>query len=161
MPIFQKPIVSRPAKGHKTNPYLLPVLRVKRPDQVQSVDITQLPTRRKLLYLVAIMDWHTQMVLSVRILNTLDADFCVEATNEAIYRSGSLDIINSDQRSQFTSFPWTDYLRRVGDYLSTNGKSGYLDNIFVGRLWLTLNKSAPACTLGGAGITPAPVSATG
>ena len=102
MPIFQKHIVSRPAKGHKTNPYLLPVLRMKRPDQVQSVDITQLPTRRKLLYLVAIMDWHTQMVLSVRISNTLDADFCVEATNEAIYRSGSLDIINSDQRSQFT-----------------------------------------------------------
>lgn len=47
-----------------------------------------LPMRRGFLYLVALMDWHTRMVLSWRISNTLDADFCVEALNEAIYRFG-------------------------------------------------------------------------
>jgi len=30
------------------------------------------------------MDWHTRKVLAWRISNTLEADFCVEALNEAI-----------------------------------------------------------------------------
>ncbi len=34
MPIYQKPNTSRPAKGHKTYPYLLRGLRVERPNQV-------------------------------------------------------------------------------------------------------------------------------
>ena len=79
-------------------------LRVERPNQVWCVDITYLPMRRWFLYLVAIMDWHTRMVLSWRISNSLDADFCIEALNEAIYRFGPPDIMNSDQGSQFTSF---------------------------------------------------------
>ncbi len=77
MPIYQKPNTSRPAKGHKTYPYLLRGLRVDRPNQVWCVDITYLPMRRGFLYLAAIMDWHTRMVLSWRISNTLDADFGV------------------------------------------------------------------------------------
>src|SRR5690606_40823546 len=36
MPIFQKPDTSRPAKGHKTYPYLLGGLRVERPNQDRS-----------------------------------------------------------------------------------------------------------------------------
>ena len=34
MPIYQKPDTSKPAKGHKTYPYLLGGLRVERPSQV-------------------------------------------------------------------------------------------------------------------------------
>ncbi|WP_245964015.1 IS3 family transposase [Roseinatronobacter ekhonensis] len=138
MPIYQKPNTSKPAKGHKTYPYLLRGLRVDRPNQVWCVDITYLPMRRGFLYLVAIMDWHTRMVLSWRISNTLDADFCVEALNEAIYRFGPPDIMNSDQGSQFTSFAWTDRLRRSGIRISMDGKGRYLDNIFIERLWRTL-----------------------
>lgn len=75
-----------------------------RPNKVWCVDITYLPMHRGFLYLVAIMDWHTRMVLSWRISNTLEADFCVEALKSAIYRFGPPDIMNSDQGSQFTSF---------------------------------------------------------
>ena len=138
MPIYQKPNTSKPAKGHKTYPYLLRGLRVERPNQVWCVDITYLPMRRGFLYLVAIMDWQTRMVLSRRISNTLDADFCVDALNEAIYRFGPPDIMNSDQGSQFTSFAWTDRLRRSGIRISMDGKGRYLDNIFIERLWRTL-----------------------
>ena len=69
MPIYQKPNTSRPAKGHKIYPYLLRGLRVERPNQVWCVDITYLPMRRGFLYLVAIMDWHTRMVLAWRTSN--------------------------------------------------------------------------------------------
>ncbi len=40
MPIHQKPDTSKPAKGHKTYPYLLRGLHVERPNQVWCVDIT-------------------------------------------------------------------------------------------------------------------------
>lgn len=138
MPIYQKPNTSRPAKGHKTYPYLLRGLRVERPNQVWCSDITYLPMRRGFLYLVAIMDWHTRKVLAWRISNTLEADFCVEALNEAIRKFGPPEIMNTDQGSQFTSFAWTDRLRRSDVRISMDGKGRYLDNIFIERLWRTL-----------------------
>ncbi|CAM8658638.1 putative transposase OrfB [Paracoccaceae bacterium] len=88
MPIYQKPDTSRPAKGHKTYPYLLGGLRVERPNQVWCADITYIPMRRGFLYLVAIMDWYTRKVLAWRISNTLEADFylaffrCKVTTNQ-------------------------------------------------------------------------------
>ena len=66
------------------------------------------------------------------------ADFCVEALNEAIHKFGPPDIMNSDQGSQFTSFAWTDRLRRLGIRISMDGKGRYLDNIFIERLWRSL-----------------------
>ncbi|KRS16719.1 putative transposase OrfB [Roseovarius indicus] len=138
MPIYQKPNTSRPAKGHKTYPYLLKGLHVDRPNQVWCSDITYLPMRRGFLYLIAIMDWHTRKVLSWRISNTLEADFCVEALSEAIHKFGPPEIMNTDQGSQFTSFAWTDRLRRSGVHISMDGKGRFLDNIFIERLWRTL-----------------------
>ena len=66
--------------------------------------------KRGFLYLVAIMDWFTRKVLAWRISNTCEAEFCVEAFNEAVHRFGAPEIMNSDQGSQFTSFAWTDRL---------------------------------------------------
>ncbi|MFT5949436.1 MAG: putative transposase [Paracoccaceae bacterium] len=99
----------RPAKGHKTYPYLLTGLRVERPNQVWCADITYLPMRRGFLCLVAIrrpamvclqtmrgMAWSTRKVLAWRISNTLEADFCIEAMNEAIHRFGPPEIMNTD-----------------------------------------------------------------
>lgn len=103
MPIYQKPNTSRPAKGHKAYPYLLRGLRVERPNQVWCSDITYLPMRRGFLYLVAIMDWHTRKVLSWRISNTLEADFCVEALNEAMHKFGPPEIMNTDSHMMVTS----------------------------------------------------------
>ncbi len=138
MPIYQKPNTSKAAMGHKIYPYLLRGLRVVRPNQVWCSDITYLPMRRGFLYLVAIMDWHTRKVLSWRVSNTLEADFCVEALNEAIYKFGPPEIMNTDQGSQFTSFAWTDQLRRSGIRISMDGKGRFLDNIFIERLWRSM-----------------------
>ena len=108
--------------------------------------------RRGFLYLVAIMDWHTRKVLAWRISNTLEAEFCVDALNEAIHKFGPPEIMNTDQGSQFTSFAWTDRLRRSGIRISMDGKGRFLPsrdiaarypagqgiNIFVERLWRSL-----------------------
>ncbi len=101
-------------------------------------DITYLPMRRGFLYMVAIMDWHTRKVLAWRISNTLDAAFCVDALNEAIHKFGPPEIMNTDQGSQFTSFVWTDRLRRSIVRISMDAKGRFLDNIFVERLWRSL-----------------------
>nr|WP_254682218.1 IS3 family transposase [Phaeobacter inhibens] len=138
MPVYQKPNTSKATKGHKIYPYLLRGLRVDRPNQVWCADITYLPMRRGFLYLVAIMDWHTRKVLAWRISNTLEAEFCVDALNEAIHKLGPPEIMNTDQGSQFTSFAWTDRLRRSGVRISMDGKGRFLDNIFVERLWRSM-----------------------
>ena len=68
----------------------------------------------------------------------MEAQFCVDALNEAIHNFGPPEIMNTDQGSQFTSFAWTDRLRRSGVRISMDGKGRFLDNIFIERLWRTL-----------------------
>ena len=70
--------------------------------------MTYIPMRRGFLYLVAIMDWASRKVLAWRLSNTMDADFCVAALEEAIARYGKPEIFNTDQGSQFTSFAFTN-----------------------------------------------------
>ncbi len=90
------------------------------------------------LYLVAIMDWFTRKVLAWCISNTLEPEFCLEALNETIHRFGPPGIMNTDQGSQFTSFDWTERLKRAKTKISMDGKARYLDNIFIERLWRSL-----------------------
>ena len=84
------------------------------------------------------MDWHTRKVLAWRISNTLEANFCIKALNEAIHKFGPPEIMNTDQGSQLTSFAWTDRLRQTGVRISMDGKGRFLDNISIERLWRTL-----------------------
>lgn len=91
--------------------------------------------RRGFLYLVAIMDWHTGKVLAWRISNTLEAGFCVDTLNEATHKFGPPEIVNTDQGLHFTSFAWTDRLRRSNVRILIDGKDRFLDNIFVEQLW--------------------------
>ncbi|MBC2860526.1 DDE-type integrase/transposase/recombinase [Stappia sp. 28M-7] len=69
-----------------------------------------------------------------RISITLEADFCLDALNEAVHKFGPPEIMNTDQGSQFTSFAWTDSLRRSGVQISMDGKGRFIDNIFSERL---------------------------
>ncbi len=93
--------------GHKIYPYLFRELAIDRPNQVWCADITYLPMRQGFLYLVAIMDWYSRKVLSWRLSNTMHADFCVEALEEAHARHGRPEIFNTDQGSQFTGAEFT------------------------------------------------------
>lgn len=137
-PIYQRPNTSIPAKGHKVWPYLLRGRTIERSNEVWCADVTYIPMARGFLYLVAIMDWASRKVLAWRLSNTLDADPCVEALEEALARFGPPSIMNTDQGSQFTSGAWTNCLRDAGVKISMDGKGRFLDNIFVERLWRSL-----------------------
>ena len=136
--IYPKPKTSRPHPEHKVYPYLLRDLSIDRPNQVWAADITYIPMSRGFMYLVAVMDWHSRKVLSFRLSNTLDADFCVDALKEAIDRYGPPDIFNTDQGTQFTSQAFTKTLKSAGVTISMDGRGRVLDNIFIERLWWTV-----------------------
>src|SRR5262249_59631907 len=94
--------------------------------------------RQGFLYLVAIIDWATRRVLSWRLSNTLTAGFCVEALSEALARFGKPGIFNTDQGAQFTSDEVIKGLRDHRIEISMDGRGPCHHNIFVGRLWGTL-----------------------
>jgi putative transposase len=133
--VYQKPRTTVPHPEHRVYPYLLRDLRVERPDQVWCADITYVPMRRGYLYLVAIMDWYSRTVLSWRLSNTMDADFCVAALEDAMNRYGTPEIFNTDQGSQFTSQEFTRMLKSAGVRISMDGKGRWMDNVFIERLW--------------------------
>ena len=95
--IYQRPNTSKPAAGHKIYPYLLGGLAIERVNQVWCSDVTYIPMAKGFLYLVVIMDWVSRAVVAWRLSNTLDADFCVEALEEALSRYGRPEIFNTDQ----------------------------------------------------------------
>lgn len=136
--IYQKPNTSKPHPEHKVYPYLLRDITINKPNQVWCTDITYIPMRRGFLYLVAIMDWASRKVLSWRLSNTLEPDFCVEALEEAIKRYGAPKIFNTDQGSQFTSYAFTTTLKDAGIRISMDGKGRWMDNVMIERLWRSL-----------------------
>ena len=135
--IYRRPNTSKPAPGHKVYPYLLKGVEVTRVNQVWAADITYIPMARGFLYLVAIMDWYSRYVLAWKLSNTMDVDFCVEALAEALGK-GRPEVFNTDQGSQFTSEAFTGMLLGQGIQISMDGKGRYLDNIFVERLWRSI-----------------------
>ncbi len=140
--IYKRPRTSQPHPQHPVYPYLLRKMQIDRPNQDWYADITYVPVKNGFLYLLAIMDWASRKVLSWRLSNTMHADFCVDALNEAIAKYGPPAIMNTDQGSQFTGSAWITTLAEAGVRISMDGRGRYLDNIFIARLWRSLKQEA-------------------
>lgn len=97
--IYKRPRTSQPHPQHPVFPYLLRNKKIDRPNQVWCADITFIPVKHGFLYLVAIMDWATRKVISWRLSNTMHADFCVDALQEAIAKFGPPEIMNTDSHT--------------------------------------------------------------
>lgn len=123
--------------GHQVYPYLLRDLEIERPNQVWCSDITYIPMRHGFMYLVAVLDWYSRHVLSWRLSNSMDADFCVEALDDAL-QNATPEIFNTDQGSQFTSREHTEKLKSHGVAISMDGKGRAIDNVMIERLWRTV-----------------------
>src|SRR5690606_38299178 len=133
--IYRRSNTSRRNQAHRIYPYLLRHVSIDRANQVWAMDTTYIPMRRGFVYLCAVLDWATRRVLSWRLSNTLTADPCVEALEEAIVKYGAPEIMNTDQGSQFTSSDFIGLLHQHEIQISMDGKGCWRDNVFVERLW--------------------------
>lgn len=126
--------LSGASASHKKWPYLLRGLKIERPNQVWSSDITYIGVRGGFLYLTAVMDWFSRYVLAWELSNSLDSAFCVEALGRALAQSQP-EIFNTDQGVQYTSDAFTGRLADRGVRISMDGRGRCFDNIFTERLW--------------------------
>jgi len=131
------PHTSKPHPEHKVYPYLLRDVKVERINQVWSTDLTYIRLQKGFVYLMAIIDWYSRYVLAWELSIGMDADFCIETLGRVL-SSGSCDIFNTDQGSQFTSNGFTGLLKKHDIKISMDGRGRALDNIFVERLWRTV-----------------------
>ena len=100
--IFPKPRTTVAAPDARVYPYLLRDRVLTHVNEVWSSDITYVPMRHGFMYLTAVIDWFSRYVLSWRLSNTLEGQFCLEALDEAL-SMGRPEIFNTDQGSQFTA----------------------------------------------------------
>jgi putative transposase len=133
--VYRRPRTTLPAPGHKIYPYLLRDLTIDRPNQVWATDITYIPMARGFVYLCAIMDWWSRRILSWRLSNSMEAEFCVETLEAALSVYSKPGIFNTDQGSQFSGAAFTGVLMRNDIAISMDGKGAWRDNVFVERFW--------------------------
>ena len=124
-------------RAHRIYPYLLNDIEVAYPDHVWSTDITYVRLQKGLMYLTAVIDWHSRYVLSWELSNTMDTEFCMIALERAL-KYGTPEIFNTDQGVQFTSLQYTERLLKENIRISMDGKGRALDNIFIERFWRAL-----------------------
>jgi putative transposase len=132
--IYPKPRLSVAGQGHRVYPYLLRGLAIERADQVWSADITYIPLEAGFMYLAAVIDWYSRLVIAWRLSNTLDGSFCLEMLEEALGK-GHPEVFNTDQGVQFTAEAFVGRLLAAGVQVSMDGRGRCLDNVFVERLW--------------------------
>jgi putative transposase len=113
---------------------LLRDLRIQRPNQVWSADITYIRLRGGFVYLMAILDWFSRYVLAWELSISLEVGFCLAALERAL-KDQRPDIFNTDQGVQFTSQQFQAPLLTAQVRLSMDGRGRVFDNIFVERLW--------------------------
>jgi putative transposase len=120
-------------------PYLLRNLEINRPNQVWAIDITYVPMQRGYMYLVAIIDVYSRLIVGWSLSNTMEAGWVVNTLKTAISKYGKPEIINSDQGSQFTSDEYVNYVKSLETVkISMDGKGRAIDNVFIERFFRTI-----------------------
>ena len=134
MAIYPKPHLSHNGLEHRRYPYLLRELKIQRPNQVWSADITYIRLQSGFVYLMAILDWFSRYVVAWELSISLEVGFCLAALERALEHQRP-EIFNTDQGVQFTSPQFQAPLLQAQVRLSMDGRGRVFDNIFVERLW--------------------------
>lgn len=135
--IHPGPNLSKNGKAHPVFPYLLTGVTINKSNQVWGTDITYIRMHKGFIYLTAILDWYSRYIVSWQVSTSLEADFCLEAANQAL-KIAIPEIINSDQGTQYTSQDWINLWQATTAKISMDGRRRFIDNIFVERLWRTI-----------------------
>jgi putative transposase len=117
---------------------LLKGLTINRANQVWATDITYIKLPGGMVYLFALIDWHTRYVVGLKLANTMEASHAMEVLETAIRRYGKPEIVNADQGSQFTGETWILALEAHGFKISHDGVGRCIDNIRMERLWWSI-----------------------
>lgn len=133
--IYPKPNTSKKDCRNSVFPYLLNDLSITEPHQVWQVDITYLRTEKGFVYLVALIDVYSRMIVGYRINNSLCTESCISALEDAISKYEAPKIVNSDQGTQFTSETWVTKISSYEIKISMTGKGRCCDNAHIERLW--------------------------
>lgn len=133
---YPGPNLSKRDKQSKIYPYLLRNMKIERPNQVWSIDITYIGMPSGYVYMTAIIDWYSKFIVGWSISNTLHSENVVNTVKEAIKIHGKPEIINSDQGSQFTSYDYTEFIKSQETIkISMDGKGRATDNIAIERFF--------------------------
>jgi putative transposase len=150
---YPGPNLSKRDLQDRTYPYLLRNVPITHVNQVWGIDITYCGTPRGFMYLVAIIDWHSRLIVGWAMSNTMQSDFVIRAVKEAIKAHGTPEIMNSDQGSQFTSKAYINYMKSKETIrISMNGKGRCRDNARIERFfrnykWERLYPESPQIVL--------------
>lgn len=132
------PNTSKPSKDNHGHPYLLKGLNIYRANQVWAVDITYIRLPTGMVYLFALIDWHSRYIVGWTLATTMCAEHAVATLRKAIAKYGIPDICNMDQGSQFTGEEWISELMLHGIRISHDGVGRCIDNIRIERFWRTI-----------------------
>ncbi|MGD1839738.1 MAG: IS3 family transposase [Thermonemataceae bacterium] len=137
-PIYPKRSLSQLGVKKYIYPYLLKNLSIKYPNQVWQIDITYLPMKRGFMYLTAIIDVYSRMIVGWGLSNTLETTASLAVIKQAIQEYGVPQTLNSDQGAQFTSEAYVSLLKHHQIQISMDGRGRALDNVYIERFWRTL-----------------------
>ena len=127
--------------GHVIYPYLLRNIEMTHPNQVWMVDLTYIKFKSRFVYLIALIDVYSRYVVGWCLAETMHTEGCLTALKQAL-KIAKPEIINNDQGSQFTSWPWILSLIEVGIKISMDGKGRCLDNVYIERFWRSIKYEA-------------------
>jgi putative transposase len=120
--IYKRPRTTVPGDHSERFPCLADLKQITAVDQVWATDITYIPLQKGFLYLVAIMDLHSRHVLSWKLSNSLDTEFCLDALEIALSGGRRPEILHSDQGCQFTSSDFVGRLQSEEIRISWSGR---------------------------------------
>lgn len=133
--VYPRVKTTQRADNQHKYPYLLRGISITHPNEVWATDITYIPVREGFMYLCAVIDWYSRMVLAWQISNSMHVEFCVQVLEQALDRFGKPKIFNTDQGSQFTSDTFINILQSNKIRPSMDGKGRATDNAIIERLW--------------------------
>ena len=136
--ILPKKNTSKSNPVHYKYPYVLKNMNIYRANLAWCSDISYIKLPQGHVYLVAIVDIYSRMILDYEISNTLDAEFCIRCLERAIKKYGSPVMFNSDQGVQYTCNEWINMLTSHEIIISMDGKGRWADNIWIERIWRTI-----------------------
>lgn len=135
---YAKPSLSRLGRARYVRPYLLREVKITRPNQVWSTDITYIRMPCGHAYLYAVIDAYSRLIVGWGLYTTLDYANAIEVMQRSMAAYGKPETVNSDQGSQYTCKDWARYIQNQGCKLSMDGRGRCLDNHWIERFWHTL-----------------------